>query len=303
MSEPMEMDKEKQEQLSLFDGAENPLEKRLGTDFFDELPKEPGVYRMYGGSGKLLYVGKAKNLRNRLFTYRRVKSDHRSRKTRKLVSMIRSIDYEVCASEQEALLKENALIRQHRPEFNRAKKSPETYYFLTLEPGNEIYKFQLSMSRPEDEERLRHTYGAFKGHRTVRMGSGALLRQLYLLENEVRMPFDFPSALMKNLTPLEYELSHSSEALSDETLRSSLRDFLAGDSLGFIERLVAVVTERDLLGDYIGRLILKDCESLRRFFDYCLSRNRELEELLGLPSRLIPQHKLDDYLIRAAFKE
>lgn len=121
----------KSDQLTFFEGSTNPLEQLLGKAFFDELPTGPGVYLMYGRSGRLLYVGKAKNLRNRLFTYRRVKSDNSSRKVRRLVRMTTEIEIMRTDSEEAALLKENALIRSHKPEFNHAKKSPKTYYFLT----------------------------------------------------------------------------------------------------------------------------------------------------------------------------
>ena len=60
------------DQQRLFDEY-NPIEKRVGEHFFEELPKQSGIYKMYGSAGRLLYVGKAKNLRNRLFTYRRAK--------------------------------------------------------------------------------------------------------------------------------------------------------------------------------------------------------------------------------------
>src|SRR5699024_12533284 len=96
----------KDQQLTFFNPAGNPIEQRLGKDFFDELPKEPGVYKMFGRSGRLLYVGKAKNLRTRLFCYRRVKSEHRSRKIKRLVQAIHKIEYDICKSEQAALLKE-----------------------------------------------------------------------------------------------------------------------------------------------------------------------------------------------------
>ena len=148
------------ETLRLFN-SQNPLEGRLGKVFFDELPIKPGVYRMYGRAGRLLYLGKAKNLRSRLFTYRRVRHDNSSRKVRRLVRMTHKINIELCASEEAALLKENALIREHRPEFDRAKKSPETYYFLTLRPDEGVYYFRLGMRQPEDVQQLAHTYGAF----------------------------------------------------------------------------------------------------------------------------------------------
>ena len=289
------------ETLRLFT-SQNPLEGRLGKAFFDELPAEPGVYRMYGRAGRLLYVGKANNLRSRLFTYRRVSHDNSSRKVRRLVRMAHTIDIELCESEEAALLKENALIRKHRPEFNRAKKSPETYYFLTLRPDDGVYHFRLGMRRPEEEDQLAYTYGAFKGHRTIRKGTGALLRQLYLLEHEVRTPFDFPTVLTNKLTPLKYDLPYSGDLMDSDRMKGALRELLSGESLKFLELLIETVSARNLMDEYIGRLILKDCEAMRRWYDRCLRRNWQVKWKLGFQDRLIPQEKVDDYLVRAAFK-
>lgn len=280
----------------------NPLEERIGKTFFDELPKEPGVYLMYGSAGRLLYVGKAKNLRNRLFTYRRVNHDNSSRKTRRLVRMIHHIEIRLCESEEAALLEENALIREYKPEFNHAKKSPETYYFVTLRPGEKVYRFRLGMQEPDDKRVIDYTYGAFKGHRTIRKGTGALLRQLYLLEHDVQTPFDFPTVLTNKLTPLRYDLSFEGETLGSEKLQLRLNELLMGQSLRFLELLIQTVSEWELIDKYVGRLILKDFESIRRFYDHCLQRNFKLKEQLGLEASLIPQNKLNDYLVQVAFK-
>ncbi len=119
------------EQQRLFNHY-NPIEDRLGSDFFEELPQEPGVYKMYGSQDKLLYVGKAKNLRNRLFTYRRAKMGSTRRKTVRLIRMTHHIEIKITSNEKEALLLENKLIRENQPEFNHAKKQPETYYFVGI---------------------------------------------------------------------------------------------------------------------------------------------------------------------------
>jgi hypothetical protein len=252
---------------------------------------------MYGRSG----VGKAKNLRSRLFTYRRVNSDNSSRKVRRLVRMTTEIEVTLCEIEEVALLKENALIRTHKPEFNHANKSPETYYFLTLKPTKEHYEFRLAMQLPEKDEMLDFTYGAFKGHRTIRKGTGALLRHLYLLEYNISTPFDFPTVLTNKLTPLAYKLPVNSKGTLENNFQTALREFLVGQSLDFITQLISHVKRRELFEEYIGRLILKDCESLKQFYDHCLNRNYQLKQKLNLTKPLIPQKKLDDYLIRAAF--
>lgn len=293
-------------QLQLFEASKNPLEVRIGKNFFDELPKKPGVYVLYGRSGRVLYVGKAKNLRNRIFTYRRVTSSHSSRKTKRLVRMTHHIEITICKDEESALLEENGLIRKYRPEFNRAKKSPETYYYIvfTAETNKQQWTLHLSMHQPTDDAIFTSsTYGAFKGHRTVRCGVGALLRLLYAVEHDMERPFDFPGVLTSKLTPLRYILSAKRGLTLTSSFRKAVQSYLDGSSLRLFELLVDDISQRNLLNKPIGRMVLTDLESMRKFYDYCTNRNYSLINILSLPNKPIPQHKLDDYLIQAAFRE
>ncbi|GAA5522175.1 nucleotide excision repair endonuclease [Aliifodinibius salicampi] len=279
---------------SLFE-AQNPLEERLGKSFFDELPKTSGVYKMYGCKKSLLYVGKAKNLRSRLFTYRRVNNDNSSRKVRRLVRLVRQIALEELPSEEKALLRENELIRRHRPPFNRAKKTPETYYYVSAVPKNKVVTFQLRMHLPE--EHTEYTYGAFKGHGRVRRAMGALLRQLYITTHGLNTPFDLPGQLSQKFTPMYFQL----ELNRDKQLL--VRDYLQGLSDELLYVVIDDHIQNNRLEEFIGKLILKDMEALRWFYGGCTHRNFEIREKLNLDDELIPQEKLDDYLVRLAFME
>lgn len=277
--------------------TENPLTERLGDDFFDELPKTPGVYKMYGLAERLLYVGKAKNLRNRLFTYRRAKPGRESRKTIRLVRMIHSIKIEELPTEEEALLRENELIREYSPEFNHAKTQPHTYYFISCKSEGDTLITNLRMHlRDEESER---SFGAFKGHQTVRGGLGAMLRQLYIIEHSIRQPFDLPSTLLRNLSPKHYKLS--AENIIAGGWLDTVLAFFAGRSNQLLFNIMDHAQEHELLEAFIGKLILKDMERLKYFYDRCCCRNYEIVEALNLESDLIPQGKLDDYLVRHAF--
>lgn len=285
-----------------FLNVDNPIEERLGRTFFDELPKVPGVYKMYSREGHLLYVGKAKNLRTRLFSYRRAKSASASKKVMRLVCMVHSIEYECCSSEKDALLLENKLIREHQPGFNVAKKKPHTYYYLYVKPEQFGLSFRLSMTLEEDFDES-YIFGAFKGHKIVRRGTGALLRELYLLEYGIDSVFDFPGILLRKLTPLKYDLKAESGLSTNKDFTEKLFRFLRGSSLDLMSLLVHSVNKRGLLQDFLGRMILKDFEALKYFYDCCSHRNHKLVKTLNLPSHIIPQQKLDDYLVQAAFSD
>ncbi|MDR8392804.1 nucleotide excision repair endonuclease [Aliifodinibius sp. S!AR15-10] len=282
------------EQQRLFNHY-NPLEDRLGTDFFDALPKKPGIYKMYGRDGMLLYVGKAKNLRNRLFTYRRAKVGKSSRKTIRLIRMVHDIQYELCKNEKQALLRENKLIRQKQPEFNHAKKSPETYYFIHVKQEENYWTFKLNMRQYSEKEW--HTYGAFKGHVVVRKALGALFRLLYIAEHKVDSAHHLPSILLKNLTPMNYSLNVSDEHIISTAL---LEKLFIGSSDELFEIMLSHFREQELLDKYIGKLLLEDFEALKRFYENCSQRNHQIVQHLDLDTHIIPQQKLDDYLIEMA---
>ena len=89
-----------------------------------QAPESPGVYIMRSSGGEIIYVGKAKVLRNRLGSYF---SGRKDVKTRHLVSHIESIEWIIAASEYEALLLENTLIKAHNPKYNINLKDGKTY--------------------------------------------------------------------------------------------------------------------------------------------------------------------------------
>jgi excinuclease ABC subunit C len=101
------------------------LARKLG-----DLPTRPGVYLYRDKEGNLLYVGKAKVLRNRVKSY--FQNKHQDAKTRKLVSRIWDLEFIVCASELEALVLENNLIKEHFPPFNILLRDDKTYPYVKL---------------------------------------------------------------------------------------------------------------------------------------------------------------------------
>ena len=276
----------------------NPIEERVGKAFFNGLPTKPGVYKMYGQNEKLLYIGKAKNLRNRLFTYRTAKMGKTSRKTVRLIRMTYAIDIELCESEKEALLLENRLIRKHQPAFNHAKKQPETYYYISLQLSEAELEFSLQMHIPEYE----YVFGAFKGHRLVRKTMGGIIRILYILEHEIETPFQLPSVLTRNLTPMKYSLPLTTGGFTTESAWPLLLDYLNGGHMDLPELFLEESQNRELLDSFAGSMILDDLESMKWFYERCSHRNYQIRQQLELESPLIPQEKLDDYLIEWVFE-
>ncbi|MCG5535142.1 excinuclease ABC subunit UvrC [Ectothiorhodospira mobilis] len=108
----------------------SPAEAFDPRAFIADLTTQPGVYRMIGEDGEVLYVGKARNLRRRVSSYFR--SNLSSPRIRAMVAQIRDIQVAVTATEAEALLLENNLIKEHRPRYNVLLRDDKGYPYIFL---------------------------------------------------------------------------------------------------------------------------------------------------------------------------
>ncbi|MFA5574545.1 MAG: excinuclease ABC subunit UvrC [Brumimicrobium sp.] len=108
------------------------MSKRL--DFLNQkiktLPESPGVYQYFNADGKIIYVGKAKNLKKRVNSY--FTKSHDDGKTRVLVRKIHDLRFIVVETEQDALLLENSLIKKYRPKYNIQLKDDKTYPWICI---------------------------------------------------------------------------------------------------------------------------------------------------------------------------
>ena len=104
---------------------DNPLQLKLRT-----LPEKPGIYQYFDSEGKILYVGKAKNLKKRVSSY--FNKTQENGKTIMLVKRICDIQYMVVDSELDALLLENNLIKKYQPKYNIQLKDDKTYPWICI---------------------------------------------------------------------------------------------------------------------------------------------------------------------------
>src|SRR5512138_136656 len=104
--------------------------------FLATVSQRPGVYRMLDAAGEIIYVGKARNLKNRLTSYFVGKAQ--TAKTMSMVSQIASIEVTVTASETEALLLEYNLIKRHRPRYNVTLRDDKSFPYLYLATDQEF---------------------------------------------------------------------------------------------------------------------------------------------------------------------
>ena len=107
-----------------------------------DVPELPGVYIMSDGSGEIIYVGKAKNLRARLRQYF-YESGNRTAKVMAMLEHVADFRYIICPSEVDALLTENNLIKKHKPRYNILLKDDKAYPFLRIDLHEDFPRIQL----------------------------------------------------------------------------------------------------------------------------------------------------------------
>ena len=118
----------------------------------DTLPTKPGCYLMKNADGKIIYVGKAVNLRARVRSYFHSDSSH-DNKTRRLVHEIKDIEWIVVGSELEALILEMNLIKRHRPRFNVRLKDDKRYPYIKIHWADPYPKVTVTRQMTDDGSR------------------------------------------------------------------------------------------------------------------------------------------------------
>lgn len=99
-------------------------------EIINHLPHKPGIYKFYD-EHQIIYVGKAVDIRKRVSSYFNKSTQH-NKKTRKLISNIRNIEFTIVDTESDAFLLENSLIKQHQPKYNILLKDGKTYPFICI---------------------------------------------------------------------------------------------------------------------------------------------------------------------------
>lgn len=149
------------------------------------LPLAPGVYLMMDKSGRVIYVGKAKKLKNRVSQYFQDSAAHTA-KTRAMVAQVDHFDTIFVASEFEALILENSLIKRHMPRYNILLKDDKGYPFVRL--SDEAYpRFSMVNRLKDDGARY---FGPFGGRHETRQALDAVCAALRLPTCSRRFPRD-----------------------------------------------------------------------------------------------------------------
>lgn len=248
---------------------------------------------MKNSSGKVIYVGKSRALKNRVSQYFR-DGDFKNNKTDAMTYNVFDFDYILCETETEALTLENNLIKLYRPRYNILLKDDKTYPYLVATLGEEYPRLILSRKREADKNKY---YGPYTGAGTVNSVIAALEKTFGLPSCKKHFPRDIGKVkhcLYKkmgciapcegNITPEEYR-ARFHEAISfldgkENDIISSLTEKMeyASENLMFEaaadyrDRIAAIKrlgekqrvlcspdTDRDIIGWYVGEDICAVC--------------------------------------------
>jgi excinuclease ABC subunit C len=142
------------------------------------LPDKPGIYQYFGKNGKLLYVGKAKSLKNRVksywrFTPKLTPNPTLSQRLQKMLLEVTSLEYILVDSEDDALILENSLIKQLKPKYNILLRDDKTYPYISINHSEDFPRFEITRKIIKGKN-IRY-YGPFPS------GARVLLDSLYEL--------------------------------------------------------------------------------------------------------------------------
>ena len=164
-----------------------PLDERLGRKFFRKAPRRPGVYLMKDAEDRIVYVGKAKDLKQRISNYRLANPDRMPRRHLRMVREVKRIEFQFCATEAAALKHEAKLLRSLRPKFNRAGVWPGKTTFM-------VWRFvegRLELAIAEVPEPGWQRFGPLAGG--SRYVHQSLARLLWLAVNPTRACTELPA--------------------------------------------------------------------------------------------------------------
>ncbi len=150
----------------------------INEKFLQTLPASPGVYLMEDRNTKILYVGKAGNLRNRVRNYFSKSGDERI-KVRFMMARVENIRIILTQTEKEALILENNLIKEHRPRYNVNLRDDKSFFSLKLNVSHEFPRLTLLRTQRIDQDGEKY-FGPYSSARDARITLN-LIRKLFPL--------------------------------------------------------------------------------------------------------------------------
>jgi predicted GIY-YIG superfamily endonuclease len=271
------------------------FDRKFGAGFVRELPEAPAVYLFKDADGRVLYAGKARNVRRRLAGYRTAGRRKAQRKMRALVREACALEVRVQPSERDALLVENELIRTLRPRFN----VDGAFDFLYPAIGTGAAGAQLRLCFTTDPAAFAplalRWHGSFRPRARAREAFDALvelLGRIGHLEPRTSLP-EAPRIRGSRLVALRR---------TPAPLLAGLRAFLDGESDALLAELFALLLERHGARRE-ARAVQEALDVLQGFYRRDVLRLRAALHATGEAPRFVPQAERDALFIAARSPE
>ncbi len=218
------------------------------------VPNKPGCYQMKNKDGIIIYVGKAKKLKNRLSSYFR--GTHYG-KTAKLVSEIKDFEYIIVGTETESLIMEINLIKQYDPKYNILLRDDKSYPYIEL-TNDEVPKLSIvrNLNRKKNKE---HLYGPYPNVTAAR-NTVNLLNRIYPLRK--CKTFNKKPCLYYHIGECLGYCTHNVDKVKIETMKKDITRFLNGD-----HTLITKKIEEDIIKES-EKLNFESAKELKDLLDY-----------------------------------
>ncbi|MBW6461945.1 MAG: excinuclease ABC subunit UvrC [DPANN group archaeon] len=223
-------------------------------------PKQPGIYLMKDKDKNVIYIGKAKNIRNRIKSY--FSETQKDPKTEKMTSLIADIDFIITNTEKEALILEAELVRKNRPKYNIELKDDKAYPYITI-TTSDIYPRIIISRRKLSKDDIH--FGPY---------TNSVISQIHLIRNIFRIRDCRPKTLPKKVC-LSYHMKRCIGPCENHT---SQKDYLASIDLAI----------RFLKGD--TKDVIKDIENNMK----TTSKNHDFESAAIYRDQLTQLRPLSD---------
>lgn len=267
------------------------FDRKFGCEFIESLPTGPGVYLFKDESDAVLYVGKAKNLRRRLASYRGASRRKVHRKMRTLVREASQLEVRCAESEEQALVLENALIRELKPRFNVDGAYSFLYPAIGIRhtPARTLLCFTTSIE-PWAAFELRW-FGVFRSRARAKYAFDTLVELLAMVGHLERTTSlgPRPDVLGSRLAGVRQ---------LDASLVASLETWLTGEASTGLTTLTHALLERPRARRDAAQ-VGESLRDLRAFFESDLRPLRDALEEDGRQGTFVTQDERDVLFIRA----
>jgi len=220
------------------------------------LPATPGVYQYFDKTGKLLYVGKAKNLKNRVKSYWRFTPEFKpntsqSQRIIKMLSEAASLNYMVVETEEDALILENSLIKQLKPKYNILLRDDKTYPYIYIDESLPYPRFEITRKVVKGKDIV--YYGPFP------TGGKALLDSIY----EVYPLVQKKSCLREGKACLFYQINKCLAPCEEKVTPEAYSDIVTQAKHAIVKRKTLIEALQNRMTTLAGQERYEEAAALR----------------------------------------